>query len=724
MRKFKFFRQLESIDCGATCLKMIANYYDREYDIQYLRDISQTNKNGVSLSSLISAADKIGFESYPVELTFEQLCKDVPLPAILFWKESHYVVAYKVKKNKIYIADPAFGTLLLSKEELKQNWNSQKEEGIALLLEPIKKIEYKNSHNSKKIGQKIIIEFIKDHKSSIISVTIILLLMSLLNLIYPYITKQVIDKGVMNNNMKFIIYFSIGQIITYTVSMMMDFVQSWFFLRIRMKFGLKLITSFLNKLINMPIIFFERKVVSDIILRIEDNKKIEDFLSQNTIHFIISIFSFIVFLSILLYYSFTVFLVFLLGTIVSIFWVIYFHEHRKFLNYKYFELSAINKNLLYEIIKGIGDIKINNIGNKKINEWNNIQKNIFELNKTNLKLQNIQDIGIKYITQIKNVIVIGISSFMVINNDMSLGDMLAVSFIIGNLNAPLEYFVLFIYSLQDIKISSERILDIHEKDDETNNYKTIKNIEILGNIFFNDVSFNYYNNTGSEGIFSNLNLCIKTNSITAIVGTSGAGKTTLVKMLMKFYSPTSGEISVNNINISNYESEKWRKNISAVFQDGYIFSDTIVDNIIMDNDYDEKKFISITRNACIYDFIQELPQKEQTKIGENGIKLSKGQEQRILIARAMYKNPQILILDEATSSLDAENEKNIHDNLQTFFKGRTVIIVAHRLSTVKNANSIVVLKKGKVVEQGTHKELVEKKGKYYNLIKNQLELGN
>lgn len=722
MAKFKIFRQLESIDCGATCLRMISHFYGWKYDIQFLREISKTNKNGVSLESLSLAANKIGFETLSVELTFEQLYNDVPLPAILFWKESHYVVAYKAKNNKIYIADPSFGFLFLTKEEMKSNWNCQKEEGIALLLNPKENFEYKYNIPNKK-GYKIIGNFFNPLKKYLFIIIILLVLISILNIVYPYATKQIMDEGVTNNNSKFILYFLLCQIIALTVSMIMDFIQGWLFLFVRMKFGFKLIASFLDKLIKMPIPFFDNKIASDILLRIEDNKKIEEFLSQNTIHFIISIISFVIFSVVLGYYSLVIFFTFLIGTIISVFWVVYFHKNRKFLNYQYFELSAVNKNLLYEIIKGIADIKINNSGNKKIKEWNILQKKIFRINKKNLKLNNIQDIGIKYITQIKNTIIIGISAFMVIEGSLTFGSMLAISFIIGQLNAPLEYFVLFIYSLQDVKISMERMVDIYEKYDEIEVSREKEDIKEVKNIYFDKVSFSYQG-IDSKNIFDKLDLDIKINSVTAIVGISGSGKTTLIKILMNFYNPTSGRLMINNKNIDNYNFESWREKISVVFQDGYIFSDTIRNNIIMNKEYNHVWFKEIIKKTCLYDIIENLPQRELTKIGENGIKLSKGQEQRVLIARAMYANTEILILDEATSALDAKNEKIIYDNLQSFYRGRTVVIIAHRLSTVKNADNIVVLKQGEVVEQGTHNELVDKRGEYYSLVKNQLELGN
>jgi ATP-binding cassette, subfamily B, bacterial len=503
----------------------------------------------------------------------------------------------------------------------------------------------------------------------------------------------------------------------------MDMVQGWIFLNIKINFGMQILANFLLKLIKMPMSFFENKLSSDILLRIEDHDKIEDFFSRNSVQFVISSISFLVFSIVLVTYSFLLGSIFFVGSIISIFWVLWFHKKRRYINYNRFEIEAINKNMLYEIVNGISDIKINNAEKTKINDWKQNQSALYELNKKSLKLENYQDFGVNYITQIKNTLLIGIAAFMAIGNKISLGEMLSISFILGQLNAPLEFFVMFVYSFQDANISLERLSDIYEKKDESEIVMNEDDVQLNQEISFNNVAFGY-NNPNDYKVFNDLSVKIELNKTTAIVGTSGSGKTTLIKLLMKFHQPLQGQIVIDNKDLNNINFDKWREKISVVFQDGYIFSETLKNNIIMSQPYDEMFFKTILEKTNVSEFIDRLPQKEDTKIGENGLDLSKGQKQRILIARAMYKNPDIMILDEATSALDSENEKIIHDNLQEFFKGKTVLIIAHRLSTVKNADQIIVLKNGEIVETGNHQELVANKANYFNLVKNQLELGN
>lgn len=735
MAKFKFFRQLESIDCGATCLKMISNYYGKKIDVKYLREITYTNKTGVNFSSLIDAAKKIGFETLPAKVSFDDLKDEVPLPAILHWKNNHYIVIQKIitkrknifsNKKEIYvhIADPGFGILKLKKNQFEKLWNTDEYgKGVALLFEPKENFNKNNVTIIKSNSFNYFLKYIKPLKTRLLITFLLVLLVASLNFLFPYLNKELIDKGVSNKSTYYIIVFLSAQLLLFTSSAIMEIIQGWLFLNIKIRFGLTLLTDFLLKLMKMPLSFFENKLSSDIMLRIDDHDKIEEFFSRNTIHFIISILSFIIFSIVLANYSFILISIFFIGSIISIFWVLWFHKIRRFINYRRFEIEYINKNFLFEMVNGISDIKINNAETTKINEWESVQKELFDLNRKSLKLENIQFLGINYLTQIKNTVLIGLAAFMVVDNSITIGTMLSISFIIGQLNAPLESFVMFIYSFQDAKISLERLADIYNKKDENEIVNNNDDIILNQNINFKNISFGYQNPNNYK-IFDNLNIKIDLNKTTAIVGTSGSGKTTLVKLLMKFYDPFEGDIFIDNKSLKTLNFEKWREKISVVFQDGYIFSDTLKNNIIMSQSFDDYKFNTILNLCNVTEFVENLPQNIETKIGENGVGLSKGQQQRILIARAMYKNPEILILDEATSALDSENEKIIHDNLQYFFKGKTVLIIAHRLSTVKNADQIIVLKKGKIVEIGNHQKLVQNKADYYNLVKNQLELGN
>jgi ATP-binding cassette subfamily B protein len=735
MGKLKFFKQLERADCAATCLKMIAFFYGKYIDIKHLRSITYTNKNGVNLKSLVDAANSLKFDTLAVKVTFEELSKEIPLPAILHWKNTHYVVLEKIerKATKFFffrkelvatIADPGYGILKLSQKQLETLWNINSEKkGIALLLEPnpeftTEKIADKNFNYSHFFKENIL-----PHRSRIVQAFLVILIIASLNFVYPYLNQKLVDDGVINKNFSIVLIILMSQFVVYSTSAIMEVLQGWLFLNIKIKFGMQILSNFILKLIRMPMSFYDNKLSSDILLRIEDHDKIENFFSRNSIQFFISAISFVVFTVVLASYSVNLGLLFLIGSTISIVWVMRFHKKRKHINYSRFEIEALNRNKLYEIVNGISDIKINNSEQAKISDWQTNQKELYHLNKKSLKLENYQDFGIKYITQVKNTVLIGIASIMVIDNKISIGEMLSISFVLGQLNAPLEFFIMFMYSLQDANISLERVSDIYTKKDESEIVKNEDEIILKNKIDIKNISFGY-NGPNDYKVFKNLSLELKLNKTTAIVGTSGSGKTTLIKLLMKFHEPMQGEILIDNKALSTLNFDKWREKIAVVFQDGYIFSDTLKNNIVMSQEYDHEFFNKIIEQINVLDFISRLPQKEETKIGENGIELSKGQKQRILIARAMYKNPEILILDEATSALDSENEKIIHDNLHRFFKGKTVVIIAHRLSTVKNADNIIVLKNGEIVEQGNHSELVYNRADYFNLVKNQLELAS
>lgn len=728
MKKFKIIKQTESADCGATCLHMIANYYDKFIDVKYLRDITYTNKIGVSLNSLVEASKLIGFNSLPVTISLDSIEIDAPLPAILHWKNTHYVVLYKITNNSknektYHIADPSFGKIKLSKNEVEEFWNvNQESKGISVLLEPSEEFSTVPIHiNTKKDRYNFLLSYVKKYKLNLFWIALTVLVLASLNFIFPYLNKESVDQGVLNKDKQVIIYLLLAQLILYIASGIIQSLQSWLFLKVKAKMSLDIIQKFLFKLLKMPLSFFENKLSTDIIQRVDDHEKIEEMISRNSIQFLVSVMSFFVFSFVLLTYSKTLLGIFLIGTILALFWVLFFHKNRRFINYKRLDLEALNRNKIYEIVHGITDIKINNSEQFKIEKWKKIQTELIELEKKSLRLENTQELGIGIITQIKNTIILTIAAFMVIDNNLSLGEMLSISFILGQLNAPLEFFILFIYSIQDAQISVERIADIYEKKDESDFGLTPLN-SFENCIELKEASFGYSGKSDFL-LFDKLNLQIKVNKTTAIVGSSGSGKTTLVKILMRFYELLGGNIYVNNQDLSKISFDQWREKIGVVFQDGYIFSDSLKNNIIMSSEFEEEKFKSILEKSNVKEFIDRLPQKGNTLIGEEGVQLSNGQKQRILIARAMYKNPEILILDEATSALDAENEKIIHDNLQEFFKGKTVVIIAHRLSTVKNADQIIVLKQGQVVEQGNHQQLVDKKGDYFNLVKNQLELG-
>ncbi len=731
--KIRFIRQLETADCGPTCLRMIFDYYKKSVDIHSLRELCHINKNGVTFADLISASKSLGLRTMAVKITLDELLSKVPTPCLLHWKENHYVVYVgRDSKNRIIIADPGFGKLKFSEEDFVKFWKlGSDNKGIALLFErdehfttdPVKKEETFNT-------KKYFLKYLKPYKNKFILLGILLLFISSISVFYPIINEKLVDVGIKDNNISFVIYLLSAQLLLYTTSNAFEFVQGWIFLNVNTRLNIKLISDFLKKLIKMPLSFFDNKLTTDIIQRVDDHDRIEEFFSNHSLQFLISLVVFVIYSILLMNYSIAIFGFFTIISAISILWVYAFQNKRKYIDYKRFEIETKNKNILYEIVNGISDLKVNNATTYKTNQWESTEKELFKLNKENLLLELKQSIGINYLSQFKNTLILAYVSFLVINGQLTLGALLSISFIVGQLTLPIENFISYLYSYQDASISLERLGDVYRKKDEVQLFETSSDIgeqepiAIQSNtISFSNVKYSYLG-PNAKPLFENLNIQFPLNKITAIVGMSGSGKTTLVKLLLKYYQLLEGQISYDGKNIEDMNSDTWRSKISIVFQEGFIFSDSLKNNIILGSDFDKRRFEDIIRLSNCTDFLENLPQRENTKIGENGLGLSKGQIQRILIARAMYKDPEIIILDEATSALDAENEKIIHDNLNTFFKGKTVIIIAHRLSTVKNADKIVVLKNGKIFETGDHKQLVSNKGVYFNLVKNQLELGD
>ena len=731
-KKFPFFKQLESVDCGPTCLRMIAKYYGKKVDIHSSRELCHINKSGVNFADLIDAANKLELETVPVKLTIDQLLYEAPSPCLLHWKDNHYVIYLGViKKGTIIIADPGFGKLKLSKEDFLKFWKRDvNEKGVALLLEPNENFsteEIKVEEDFKKV--EYFMKYLKPFKKKFILLLLLLLVIAGISVFYPLINEKLVDDGISNNNIQFVVYLLIAQLILYTSTNVLEFIQGWIFLNVNTKLSINLISDFLKKLITMPLSFFDSKLTTDIMLRVDDHNRIEEFFSNHSLQFLISIIVFLIYSVLLLNYSWPVFIFFIIVSIISVLWVYQFQGQRKYIDYKRFEIETENKNILYEIVNGISDLKINNATNYKTEQWQKTETDLFKLNKSNMLLELKQSIGINYLSQLKNTLIIGYVAYLVINQQLTFGALLSISFIIGQLTLPIESFILYLYSYQDASISIDRLSDVYRKKDEEQlflEHKENNREQISYNnnsIQFSNAKYSYLG-PNSPSLFENLNIDFPLNQVTAIVGTSGSGKTTIIKLLLKYYQLLEGEIRYKGKNNDLIKPEKWRDLISVGFQEGYVFSDSVKGNITLGSEFDEERFKKAIYLSNSHEFIDKLPQKELTKIGENGLGLSKGQVQRILIARAMYKDPEIIILDEATSALDAENERIIHDNLQEFFKNRTVIIIAHRLSTVKNADKIIVLKNGRVIEEGSHKGLVGEKGSYYHLVKNQLELGS
>ncbi|WP_394330638.1 peptidase domain-containing ABC transporter [Epilithonimonas tenax] len=724
------------MDCGPACLAMVSSHYGKDFGLQYLRDKSFITREGVSLLGISEAADKIGFKTISAKLKTGDFDKEL-LPCILHWNQNHFVVLYKINKNiftgkLIYkIADPGHGFVSLSEDKFKKSWLSDGEKGVALFLEPTEEFYKQTPMEEEKLSIKYLLKYLKPYKNQMLQLFVLLLLGTLTTLIFPILTQKLIDEGVSKKDLSVISYILLAQLAFFFGNIIFGIFRNWIMLVVGTKINIQIISEFLKKLLKLPIKFFDTKLMGDFNQRIQDHERIENFLTSQSLLTLFSIITFSVFFGVLWYYDFRILVVYIILTVISVVWSLYWMKKRTILDYFRFQQRSENQESIYEIINGVSEMKLNQFEDFKRREWEQIQQKLFKINIRILKLDQVQLSGFDFINQLKNIVVTFLAASFVVKGHMTLGALLSVSYIIGQMNSPVSQLISFFRSLQDAKLSLSRLNEVqnHPEEEQKNQVslfspKYTDQNGIEKGIYFKDVSFQY-EGPQSSYVLKDINLFIPEGKVTAIVGASGSGKTTLMKMLLKFYEPVSGEINFNHLNIKDISPLDLRKNCGVVMQDGFIFSDTIERNIATsDENIDYKKLEKALHTANIKSFVEELPLGLNTKIGASGNGISGGQKQRILIARAVYKNPNFIFFDEATSALDAENEKIIHDNLQSFFKGKTVIIVAHRLSTVKNADQIIVLKNGEIVEQGNHQSLVHKKADYYNLVKNQLELGN
>ncbi len=728
MLKFPFYKQLDAMDCGPACLRMIARFYGKSYSLQFLREKCYISREGVSLLGISEAAEAMGMHTIGVKITFEQLNNDVILPCIVHWQQNHFVVVYKISKDKVYIADPATGLIKLSKDEFLKDWigtvKDSREMGISLLLETTPDFYKQHDEQINKGNFSFLLSYLRPYKTLIYQLITGILLSSLLQLVFPFLFQSLIDKGVFLEDIPFMYIVFIAWIVLILGRVAVDFIRNWILLHLGTRTNIFLISDFLIKLMKLPVSFFDTKMIGDLIQRIGDHKRIETFLTITLLNLFIAVISLVIMGIVLAIFNVRIFLIFLIGSLLYIGWVSLFMRKRRDLDNKRFTQLSSNQSNIIQLITGMQEIKLNNCEKQKRWEWESVQASIFRINIKSLTLHQYQQVGALFFNEIKNVLIIVFAAFQVIHGHLTLGTMVAVSYILGQLSGPLEQMIEFFHTTQDAKISLERLGEIHKKDDEEPADGTfVSELPEIRDIVVSDLSFQY-EGPHSPFALKDIDLHIEKNKVTAIVGTSGSGKTTLVKLLLGFYPLTSGYIKIGDLNLRNLSQRYWRQNCGVVMQDGFIFSDTIAGNIaVSDEKIDKQRLLYAVKMSNIQDAIESLPLSYNTKIGAEGIKLSQGQHQRILIARAIYKNPDYIFLDEATNALDANNEKIILGNLEEFFQGRTVIIVAHRLSTVKNADNIVVLEKGKIVEQGKHEELTKKRGAYYDLVKNQLELG-
>ena len=691
--------------------------------------MSFTTREGSSLSQLANASEELGFRTLGLKLSLEQLINEAPLPAIVHWEQYHYIVVYKVDKKKIYVSDPAIGLLSYTHEEFLEHWIDGKatredKEGIALLFEATPSFyESEEDEQQEKTTYRFLLPYILPFKSYFIQIFIGLLAGSLLSLIFPFLTQSVVDIGINNRDIHFVYLVLAAQLFLFLGQTAIGMIRGWLMLHMSSRVNISLVANFFVKLMKLPISYFDVKMSGDIMQRIYDHRQIENLLTSSSLNVLFSMINVIVFGAILIFYDFKIFLIFLGGSILYVGWISIFLKRRAFINYKYFSLQSKNQQKILELIQGMQEIKLANAERQKRWEWEYIQARLFRTDIKGLTIDQTQSIGANVINELKNILISFLTASLVIEGEITLGMMLAVSYIIGQLNGPIAELVAFMHDFQDAKLSLERLAEIHDRDDEeTNKEELIKDIPDGTDIKVKKVSFQY-GGPNSSWVLKNLNMEVPANKITAIVGGSGSGKTTLLKLMLKFYDPTRGEVMLGTYGMKNVSQQTWRDITGVVMQEGYIFSDTIAKNIALgDDEINKKRLLEACEIANIRDFIEELPLAYNTKIGAEGIGLSGGQKQRILIARAVYKNPKYLFFDEATSALDAKNERIIMENLNRWFKGKTVVVIAHRLSTVKNADQIVVLDSGRVIEKGTHTTLVAERGVYYNLVKNQLEL--
>ncbi len=728
---FPFFKQLDMMDCGPTCLKMITSYYGKDISREYLREKASITREGVSLGGISEVAELIGLQTLVLQITYNSLKEDIPLPCIAHWRQRHFIVIYKIDKKYVYVADPSHGRIKYTKEEFIKGWISNtniidNSEGIILAIEPMPEFFKIDEDSKEKTDLRFLFNYIKPHKKLIFQLIIGLFIGSICQLILPFLTQAIVDIGITQNNLNFINLVLIAQIFLFLVQTSTNTLRSWLLLHITSRINISLLSNFLIKLMKLPIAFFDTKTIGDLLQRIQDNNRIQNFLSSATLNILFSAFNIIIFGSILIYYNIYIFLIFLISAGVNFFWVSIFMKRRAELDYKRFDQASGNQSSTIQLLNGMAEIKLNNSEKRRRWEWETIQVRLFKLSIKSLSLSQYQDIGSSCIMQLMNILITFFAAKQVISGEFTLGMMLAIQFIIGQLNIPINNLVSFMQSLQDAKISLERLAEIHNKENENKDDEdTITELSKSKDIIFKSVSFRYGTNT-SPLVLNDISITIPEGKVTAIVGSSGSGKTTFLKIILKYFDTAKGTIHIGNHNLERINSDFWRRNIGVVMQDGYIFADTILRNITESDSngiLDKGRLENAARIANINDFIEKLPNGYKTKIGASGISLSGGEKQRILIARAIYKNPTYLLFDEATSALDANNEKIIMNNLQVFYENRTVVIVAHRLSTVVNADNIIVLENGKIIEQGNHEELIKLQGQYYTLIKNQLELG-
>lgn len=726
---FPFYKQLDSRDCGPSCLRMVCKYYGKKVSTDFIKDKCFIDKNGVSLLTLSNVADEIGFKTIAKSVKVCEFLDGFKKPCIVHWNSNHFVVVYDIKLKSseyiIFVADPAIGLVKYNLREFLYNWGKlgdNKDCGIVLYLEKNDSFSTKSEIRVCHYRLKDILKYLAPYKKHLLIILITMLLSSIVGLSFPYIMEGIVDKGISKQRLDLVVLLLISQTLLVIGQMVSNIIKSILSLHVTTKVGVSLISSFINKLMNLPISFFDAKRTGDIIQRIEDHSRIQSFLTGTLLSLLVAVTAFAIYFVVIIKYSLNILIVFIVCSTIYICWILFFMSKRKKIDYFRFQQATSNKNCLLQMIGGMQDIKLNNCEQLKRNEWEQIQQKLYKISLKSLHISQIQEVGAIFINQCKDVVVSYLSAKAVINGDITMGMMMSLQYVIGQLNVPLQQFIFFSRSIQDASLSLERMGEIYNiKDENSNKIYNSTEVPCGKDIIFKNVTFKY-GGINSYSVLDNVSFTIQANKTTAIVGASGSGKTTLLKMMLGFYKPIKGSVLLGDKDLSEYSDSEWRKKCGVVLQDGYIFSDSISRNIAMKDKFYLKSIKKAAKMANIDTWISSLPLKYDTPIGIDGQGLSNGQKQRVLIARAICKNADYIFLDEATNSLDANNELEIITNLQGVIENKTVVVVAHRLSTIKNADNIIVLHNGKLIEEGSHDFLVKLKGYYYRLVKNQLDL--
>lgn len=724
-KEFPLYQQYDAMDCGPTCLRMIAKHYGKEYPLAYLRTISYADREGTSLLCLRDAAKKIGMNAKCVLISLADLSLHAPLPCVVHWDHEHFVVVYKIAADSFAVVNPAIGKKNFTKEEFLSHWTVDSEKGYVLLMEPTDAFYELQEPPAPNKGLSDLFVYLKEYKNLLLRLFLLMLLGSAIQLALPFLAQALVDSGVQKKDLGLLELILLGQLLLMLSRASVSFLRGWLLFHISTPLNIKLVHDFLLKLTKLPLRFFDVKMVGDTLQRIGDHQRIELFLTSSVLNIFLTTFNLLVFGTVLAVYSLPIFAIFIAGTLFYLAWLKLFLAKRRALDFDKFKQMGKNQSQIIQLIMGMQEIKLNNCEKQKINAWVNLQDGLFRIGRKAMSLSQKQETGCFLLQETQNIMITYWSARSVINGDISLGMMLAIQFILGQLNGPVEQLMHFITMAQDAKISLERIEEVKGlKEDTDPQEQNITEISPDLPLVLHDVSFQY-GSPYSEKVLQNLSLTIRPKKTTAIVGASGSGKTTLLKLMLGVYEPFEGAIFLGSAPLNKIQKKIWRQECGSVLQDGYIFSDTIANNITLSEEIiNEDRLKRAVQLANIEEFIDSLPLKYKTIIGADGQGLSQGQKQRILIARAAYKNPHFIFFDEATNALDAKNEAIIMKNLEQFFLDKTVVIVAHRLSTVRNADQIIMLDKGKITEIGTHAELIANKNRYYNLVKNQLELGN